>query len=133
MSQSPTSRSMEFARGIGLHVQVVERWLPFARVRQDLFGFIDLVAMQEGEPLLAIQATSTSNLAARVKKALASPLLRVWLSTGCRFECWGWALKGAKGKAKRWTLTRRVLCLADTVAPPDDGQTAADCDAITGQ
>jgi hypothetical protein len=123
---TPTARSLDLLRKDGWHAQVVERYLAFARVRQDLFGFIDLVAIKEGEPLLAVQATSTSNLASRVNKALESPLLRVWLSTGARFECWGWSLKGAAGKRKLWTLSRRVLTLADAPAPPDAGPTQAE-------
>src|SRR4051794_2353315 len=123
---TPTSRSLDLLRRDSWHAQVVERYLAFARVRQDLFGIGDVLAIREGEPPLLVQVTSTSNLAARVKKALASPLLRVWLSTGCRFECWGWAKKGAEGKRKTWQLTRRVLTLAP--APTDTGPTEAERD-----
>jgi hypothetical protein len=42
---SPTQRSLAECRKRGLTVQVVERWNSHARVRVDLFGVIDLVAL----------------------------------------------------------------------------------------
>jgi hypothetical protein len=44
---------------------------PAQPARADLFGFADV---------LAVQATSASNHAARVRKAQALPALRAWLA-----------------------------------------------------
>lgn len=77
----------------------------FAKIRQDLFGFIDIVAIKEGEAgVFGIQATSDSNISARVHKSEANPLLKVWLSGGNKFQVWGWGKKGPKGKRKTWEL-----------------------------
>src|SRR5512145_3126336 len=53
----PTKRSLEYLRGQGHLVAVVEKWNPHARVRQDLFGFIDVLAIRRDETL-AVQCCS---------------------------------------------------------------------------
>lgn len=105
---SPTSRSLAECRRRGWIAQVVEKWNPHARVRQDLFGCIDIVAVQEGQ-ILGIQACAGSSHAARRDKALAEPRLRAWLDAGARFEVWSWAKQGPRGKRKTWTLRREEV------------------------
>ena len=87
-------------------VQVVEHWVPGANIRRDLFGFIDILAVDGngyGEKILAIQATSTSNISSRVHKIRDDhPVyLRQLRGAGFRVEVWGWA---KRGKPARWTL-----------------------------
>ena len=45
MATSPTQLSLKKLREEGYTVAVVEHWNSFARIRQDLFGFIDLLAL----------------------------------------------------------------------------------------
>jgi hypothetical protein len=106
---TPTQRTKQHLEHHGYRVAIVERWNAFARIRQDLYGFIDLLAMKPHHPLLAIQCTSTGNLPARVKKIQASEHYPIWLSTGCHLEAWGWAKRGERGKRKTWTLKKVVL------------------------
>ena len=87
---------------------VAEKWNPHSRTRADLFGFADVLAVRQGAPVLAVQATSSSNHSARVRKARALPQLRTWLGAGCAFEVWGWAKR--KG---RWCCRRQALTPAD--------------------
>jgi hypothetical protein len=117
--QSPTSRTLQYLKKQGWCGGVVEKWNHITKIRQDLFGIIDIVALCDTD-LIGIQATSDANVSSRVEKIKASPYLRPWLQTGAKVEVWGWAKKGARGKAKRWTL--RVVPI--TEAPPLDG----DCD-----
>jgi hypothetical protein len=49
-------------------VQVVEKWNSWGRVRVDLFGCIDVLAISEDGNTVAIQTTSLSNVSARIKK-----------------------------------------------------------------
>ncbi len=113
---TPTARTLAQLRKDGWTANVVEKYLTHARVRQDLFGIGDVLAIREGEPPLLVQATSSGNLASRVTKSLASVSLALWLSTGCRFACWGWSKKGKAGKRKLWALTVRELTPADLPA-----------------
>lgn len=114
---SPTQRSLAFCRRRGMTAQVVERWNPYARVRHDLFGCIDIVAcvapgfappgIRNG--ILGIQACAAASHAARRAKAMAEPRLRQWLDAGGQFEIWSWGKKGARGKRKLWELRREAL------------------------
>jgi len=59
-------------------VAVVEKWNPHARIRQDLFGILDLVAIKEGETL-GVQTTTLGNVSSRLDKITqseATPILR---------------------------------------------------------
>lgn len=111
---SPTQRSLALLRKEGWLVQVVERWNAHAKIRQDLFGCIDLVAVEEGHNgVLGVQATSRSNQAARLTKSLGQEALKVWLAAGNSFQVWGWAKAGKRGQRKTWQVTRRVVTLDD--------------------
>jgi len=80
-------------------VQVVERWNPHARIRQDLFGFIDILGI-DGETTVAVQSTSWSNVPARAKKIAESEHLPAVRKAGWRILIHGWR----KSKAGRYEL-----------------------------
>jgi hypothetical protein len=104
---TPTARTLEELRRQGYTAAVVEHWNPWAKIRQDLYGFIDVLAIKEDETgVFAVQ--TTDHAANRMDKAQASPNLRVWLASGNRFEVWGWNKRGARGERKTWHLDRRA-------------------------
>lgn len=113
-SKSPTARSLEALRKDGYLAERVEQRVPVINTSRDFLGIIDLIAVKSGCPILGVQATSGSNVAARVRKALASPGLAVWLAAGGVFEVWGWAKRGGRGKRKLWTLDRRAVVLEES-------------------
>ena len=86
---SPVEKSLKLLRKQGYTVAITERWNPFAKVRQDLFGFCDLLAIAPGE-ILAIQTTTRTNLSARRKKIAAEERSRKWLEAGGRIQLHGW-------------------------------------------
>lgn len=99
MSGSPTSRTLEELRKRGFPlVQVVEKWIPQARKRQDLYGIIDVLAVSDDE-IVGVQATSGSNVSSRIKKIAESDALPILIKCGIRVFVHGWAKK--KG---RWVL-----------------------------
>jgi hypothetical protein len=66
---SPTQLSLKHLRESGwTTLAIVEYWNPFARVRKDLFGFIDILAINNKGDVLAVQTTSYTNINARCKK-----------------------------------------------------------------
>lgn len=92
---SPTQRTLKYLRAQGYLAAVVEHWNPFAHVRQDLFGIVDVLAVKEGVTL-AVQCTSSGNVSSRVKKLTdheATPWLR---DANWTLEVWGWT-KGKRG------------------------------------
>lgn len=112
MTASPTQRSLAECRRRGWPAGVVERWIgPHGAggKRVDLFGFIDLIALDDYAGCLAIQATS-SGVADRLRKidTECHDLAWEWLRAGNRIEVWGWTKRGKAGRRKLWRL-RRVL------------------------
>ena len=107
---SPTKRTLDRLRKEGWPlVEVTERWNSFARVRKDLFGFIDVLAVN-GDRIQAVQSTSGANVSARWEKMRYLPAVGHWLSNGSReLVIHGWAKRGERGKAKRWTC--RIVSL----------------------
>lgn len=106
---TPTARSMKWLRDRGWEVGRVEQpWNPHRRRTLDLFGFADLIAFRGVETLL-VQVTSADNVSSRVNKVGASDIARAWQTGGRLIEVHGWALRGAAGKRKRWTV-RRLNC-----------------------
>lgn len=101
---SPTQRSLKKLRDEGYHAQVVEHWNPFARVRQDLFGIIDIVAVKAGITL-GVQTTSYSNMGARIKKILSAESYEAIKSAGWKILCHGWR----KNKSNRWELVEKEV------------------------
>lgn len=94
---SPTARSLALLRKTYPLVQVVEKWIPQARRRVDLFGIGDIVAVSDTEVVL-VQATSASNVSARVHKITDSPALDVLRKAGIRIVVHGWS----KSREGRW-------------------------------
>lgn len=123
MTASPTQRTLEHCRKLGWDAGVVERWNMHARVRHDLFGFVDIVALDPRTGLRMIQATTTDHMQERINKIEGdADLARIARSLGvrCAVEVWGWAKRGAHGKRKLWTL-RRALKVGDEWYDYDDG------------
>lgn len=112
---SPTQRSLAYMKDLGFTCAVVEHWNSFARIRQDMFGVIDVVCLMPGVGVVGVQTTSGSNLAARRTKSLAEPRLRTWLESGGRFELHGWRKIGPRGKRKTWQVVREEVTTKDII------------------
>jgi N6-adenosine-specific RNA methylase IME4 len=100
---SPTQRTLAYLRRAGFLVAVVERWLPHANLRQDLWGFADVLAVHPPDGLfLLIQVTTAGHVAHRLAKAKARPELAAWLRAGGRFVVHGWSRrKNGKWEVKQ--------------------------------
>ena len=95
----PTARSLKLLRERGYRCAVVEKWNPHARIRQDLFGVVDILAIK-GPETLAVQATSGSHVADRVTKIAESEAIADIRAAGWSFYVHGWR-KLANG---RWEV-----------------------------
>jgi len=85
---SPTQRSLEYLRDQGYLCAIVEHWNPFARIRQDLWGWADILAIRKDE-VLAVQVTASA-VSERIKKIEASETLPKVRDAGIRIEVHGW-------------------------------------------
>lgn len=107
-----SARSMQYLRKTRKleYVGLVERHTPrFMRGgapvpgggRHDLFGFIDIVALDEFRGILAVQACGT-DVTAHLRKIEAEPAAVEWLTRLNRLEVHGWRKVRHGTKAWRW-------------------------------
>ena len=89
LATSPTQLSLKKLRDEGYTVAIVEHWNAFARIRQDLFGFIDILALKDKE-VLAIQTTTASNMSARATKIGNSEYVGAVRKVGWGIHIHGW-------------------------------------------
>ena len=106
---SPTQRSLAKLKAEGWTVAIVERFNIYAKVRQDLFGFIDLVAMRPTGGIVGVQVTTGSNAAAHVEKIKNEPKAAIWLASCVKIVVHGWRKVGARGKRKLWECREIVV------------------------
>ena len=98
---SPTARTLQRLRDVGYLVAGTQHWNPHAKIRQDLFGIVDVLAVKPGQTL-AVQATSSSNASKRQHKLQDHESLHPLLSAGWLVEVWGWR----KNSSNRWVVRR---------------------------
>ena len=85
-------------------MDVVERWIPGANIRRDFAGIADILCAG-ANGTRAVQTTTDSNVAARVRKITDSPFLGALRAAGWQIHVHGWR------RAKRgWTC--RVVDLS---------------------
>jgi hypothetical protein len=119
---TPTQRTLARLRAEGWVAVGVERWNPHARIRQDLFGCIDVLAVSETGGILGVQACAAASHAARRAKAIAEPSLLAWLRAGGRFQVMSWRKAGARGKRKLWAARVEEITLASLGLPSPESQ-----------
>ena len=103
---SPTQRVLARLKKHLWTAQVVEKWNAFAKPfgrRIDLFGLIDVLAIRPGT-ILGVQASSGSDVASHIKKAMAEPRLVEWLDAGGKFQIWAWRKLKGSGKRAQWKI-----------------------------
>lgn len=113
MKTSPTQRTLAALRKDGYACAITERWNPHARIRQDLYGFIDILAIKPEYGILGVQACAGASHATRRAKILAEPRAKLWLETGGRIAVCSWSKKGARGKRKLWEPRVEHVHLSD--------------------
>lgn len=111
---SPTQRTLAALRADGYTAAVVEHFNPHVKIRQDLFGFGDILAMKAGAPILIVQATGetgSGNFQPRLAKILAlengAPV--AWLRAGGRVEVWAWARRRSTGLNRDGSRSKRMV------------------------
>lgn len=100
MTISPTQLTLRHLRGQGYTAAVVEHWNPHARVRNDLFGFVDVLALRDTETL-AVQTTTASHVSERIHKIAEANTVAAVREAGWTIRVHGWAKRSG-----RWVLAR---------------------------
>lgn len=97
---SPTQRSLKFLRDNGYLAEVVERWIPGANIRKDLWGWCDILALSPDRNILAVQTTTKKNMSARIQKISDSETVSAVREAGIAINVHGW-----EKRAGRWQLS----------------------------
>ena len=111
-SKSPTQRALAELKKLGYLTAIVERWNPYAKIRQDLWGWCDILYLTDSS-IVGLQITSGANHAARREKILAEPRALAWIKAGGIVEVWSVAKQGARGEAKAWVIRKEEIVEAD--------------------
>lgn len=117
---SSVQRTIQHLRGEGVICGVVERFNAHVGefgVRQDLFGIIDIIALDRQKGVRGIQCCG-ADFSSHVKKIFEEKTEETieWLSTpGTTLEIWGWRKVKLErgGKAERWSPRVQVITLDD--------------------
>ena len=102
----PLQRSMKLLREEGFHVEKVEFWNAFSKTRKDLFGILDLLAI---DPVtghtLGVQVTTLGQRNPHLRKIKASKNYHLLKQADWAIELHSWR----KLKASGWTLKKDIL------------------------
>lgn len=86
---SPTQRSLKLMRDRGYLCAVTERWNPHAHIRQDLWGFCDILCVA-ADSRIAVQTTTLAHMNDRIAKIKAHPNFPVVYGSGIEVVVHGW-------------------------------------------
>jgi hypothetical protein len=111
---TPLQRATRHLRALGYFVERVRRRAGCQDTPHRLFGFADLLAIKEGQPMLAVLVSKVEwgGLYAQRNVAAGLPELRAWVASGGQAEAWGW-----QKRRHRWHLVRLPIRPADGELP----------------
>jgi hypothetical protein len=128
---TPQARAKRHYEALGYTVWIVERWIPQARRRIDLYGMFDLLAIT-CDMTVGVQATTGAHVAERVAKMQACPHLATWCAALNReAHVIGFSKRKPRG-AKRATWEHRLVNVeplgierygCQSWNPPEEGRT----------
>ena len=102
MATSPTQLTLRKWRKAGYTCAVVEKWNSHTKIRQDLYGFIDILAV--GGPdneTVGIQSTTYKNVSSRIRKIEDTEELQPALAA-LRKANWKILVEGWRKPKHRW-------------------------------
>jgi hypothetical protein len=104
---SPTQRSLKHMRDQGYYAEVVERFNSFTKRRHDLFGFIDILCIKEGE-VVGVQTTSYGHISDRRQKILEHENYAAVKASGIKIIVHGWIKRNNRWQVKEVELSDTV-------------------------
>ena len=106
MAQSPVERTRNVLKHYGISSWKAEFFNQFMKIRQDMFGFIDYVALYP-DSICGLQICG-KDFAEHDRKILANKYAPKWIESGGTIELWAWRkLKGG------WDVKIRPYDLSD--------------------
>lgn len=116
-------RSKAWLEKRGWHCWIVEHFNPWAHIRQDAYGMLDLIAIRHdfkgvwgvnatqdnGEVQEHVSKYSDGYDDTKKGRQPPNPHLPVWLSGNNRFSIFGWGKRASDGRGSRKVWTLRVV------------------------
>ena len=97
---SPLQRSMKQLRDEGWLVEKVEHWNSWGKIRQDLFGFLDLLCIhREDKHTLGVQVTTMGQKQPHLRKIRSNKTYPLLKQAGWMIQLHSWR----KLKKTGWT------------------------------
>lgn len=98
-----TQKTLKLLKDQGWECGIVERWIPGANIRRDLFNIIDILAML-GDRLVGVQSTSWAQRTPHLNKIMVEHgnATRAWLATGNELWLISWKKQPMKKGSKRF-------------------------------
>lgn len=129
---SSAQRTLKHLRELGRVCAITEKWNPHVGphgVRQDLFGFIDVLALDPQRGFIAIQACA-SGRAEHIRRIAdneddqITEAVLTWLRCGGHIEVWYWRKLKVKrgGKAQKWMPDVTEITLAHFEDAAESGE-----------
>ena len=129
---SPMQLTKQLLKSEGWTFDVTERWNSFAHIRQDLFGFGDLIGVKQEELGATIfQVTTGDHHAERVKKIRANENAGQWLKSGNRIKVISWREKRAPGRRTKFTSRVEEIRALDLGRPGGGDADHAGCSTVS--
>jgi hypothetical protein len=101
---SPTQRTLAVLKEEGTPYWRVEHFNPYSKTRQDLFGFLDYLALYP-DAITGIQITSAAHRADHRAKILKNEYAPQWLRSGGRIQLRTWYKGKKRVNNKYWVET----------------------------
>lgn len=94
-----TQLTLKYLRGKGYTCGVTEHFNFYTQRKNDLFGFIDIVALADDE-IIGVQCTSKHNMLDRKKKIAELVDSQTWKKAGGKILLIGWKKEGYRYQCK---------------------------------
>lgn len=105
---SPTQRSLKALREDGWECAIVEKWNAFVGIRQDLFGFIDILCLCPHRGILGVQTTVAGSMNKRLEKIKAEHRAQMFLNAGGQIVIHGWIKGGKRSETPGKWICRKI-------------------------
>lgn len=122
---STTKATLAELRKRDILAGVTEKWNPHAHIRQDLWGFVDIIAVEPDGDTVGIQTTvmtgRNAHLAKMRKGSTLNNAIRFLQGKNTRIELWLWRKLKEKrgGKRERWEPEVQVVTMDDLLGVGD--------------
>jgi len=116
MATSPTQRTLAWCKKQGRTSGIVEKWNSFIKIRQDLFGFIDIICIDPEKGIIAVQSTGSAH-SDHIKKLTEerADIVKEWIKHApLELVSWRKVKKVRGGKAMVWKPRIVDFTLSDT-------------------